>query len=369
MMVVLRIISFAAITSAVSVLGQNLPAASAGDTTQPVLLKRSAAPPAAAVPVNKYPFQALSQKLGASGGFAGTPVPLVAPPSEAVVRNTEGDVPATYVAKTDVALSQTASEAVAMSKRLIGETNSPAPSEDGRVIYTYGVGLPTVVCAPFRVCSLELQPGEKIAGEPEIGDTVRWEVKPVTSGTGNAEIAVLVIKPKLPGLDTTMIVTTDRRTYYVRLVSKPEEFVARTAFAYTDDEHIQWKLFLEEQQKEQREHKVATEIATTSTQAIDKLYFDYQIKPGKDSQEIRPDRVMDDGEKTYIQMPVTIAHRELPSLVIQGPSGNEMVNYRVKDNTFVVDRLFDRAALLMGSGKHQHIVRIERKQNLSGEVK
>jgi type IV secretion system protein VirB9 len=64
-------------------------------------------------------------------------------------------------------------------------------------------------------------------------------------------------------------------------------------------------------------------------------------------------------------MPAVAIHRELPALVIQGPTGNEMVNYRVKDNTYIVDRLFDRAALLMGSGKHQEIVKIARKQSLS----
>ena len=66
-----------------------------------------------------------------------------------------------------------------------------------------------------------------------------------------------------------------------------------------------------------------------------------------------PVHVMDDGAKTYIQMPVETIHRELPVLVVRGPSGSEMVNYRVKDNMYIVDRLFDRAALLLGSGKHQ----------------
>jgi len=38
-------------------------------------------------------------------------------------------------------------------------------------------------------------------------------------------------------------------------------------------------------------------------------------------------------------------------LVIEGPAGNEMVNFRVKGTTFVVDRLFVKAALLLGVGK------------------
>jgi type IV secretion system protein VirB9 len=74
---------------------------------------------------------------------------------------------------------------------------------------------------------------------------------------------------------------------------------------------------------------------------------------------------MDDGAKTYIQMPIETIHRELPVLVIKGPTGSEMVNYRVKDNMYIVDRLFDRAALLLGSGKHQTKVELLRKAELS----
>ena len=68
--------------------------------------------------------------------------------------------------------------------------------------------------------------------------------------------------------------------------------------------------------------------------------------------------------KTYIQMPGEAIHRELPVLVVKTPDGSEMVNYRVKDNIYIVDRLFDRAALLLGVGKHQTKVEIVREQEV-----
>src|SRR6266480_3302207 len=73
---------------------------------------------------------------------------------------------------------------------------------------------------------------------------------------------------------------------------------------------------------------------------------------------------MDDGVKTYIQMPQEAIHRELPVLVIKTAVGSEMVNYRVKDNVYIVDRLFDRAALLLGIGKHQSKVEIVRQNEI-----
>jgi len=87
------------------------------------------------------------------------------------------------------------------------------------------------------------------------------------------------------------------------------------------------------------------------------------VKSGADS--IKPVRVLDDGEKTYIEMPSVTAFQELPTLVVEGPAGNEMVNFRVKGTTFVVDRLFVKAALLLGVGKHQELVEIQRKDALT----
>jgi type IV secretion system protein TrbG len=338
--------------------GQSLPATSQTNPAPTVMTR--VAPPSEAIPsVEKYPFTAM---LKAEQSHRGNQADV--PPITGIASATEDLVPTAFAMK-NVALTPTALDAVALAKLLVNEKNSPTRSADGRVIYIYGVGLPTVVCAPLRVCSLELQAGEHILGEPQIGDSVRWEVTPATTGTDVNAVPVLVLKPKMSGLDTTMLVMTDKRTYYVRLISKPEEFIARTAFSYSDDEHVEWKIFLAEQERVRKERIASSQIATTATAAIDKLYFDYSIKPSKGAAMIMPDRVMDDGEKTYIQMPAVAVHRELPALVIQGPTGNEMVNYRVKDNTYIVDRLFDRAALLMGSGKYQQIVKIVRKESLS----
>jgi type IV secretory pathway VirB9-like protein len=47
-----------------------------------------------------------------------------------------------------------------------------------------------------------------------------------------------------------------------------------------------------------------------------------------------------------------------------GPDGAEMVNYRVKGDMYIVDRLFNRAALIVGVGKHARKVEITRKTEI-----
>jgi len=275
------------------------------------------------------------------------------------------EVPRSFDPKRDVALNATGTEAILLSREWAESRNVPVPGKDGRVVYPYGGGLPVVVCAPLHVCILELEPGEKIVGEPHIGDSIRWEISPSVSGSGPDATPLIIIKPQIAGLDTTMVVPTDRRAYYIRLESKPNEYIARVAFSYPEDTNQKWQEYLVKQREtEQQEKAAADRVAELPNTALENMYWNYEIKGGDAS--TRPIHVMDDGAKTYIQMPTETIHRELPVLVVKGPNGSEMVNYRVKDNMYIVDCLFDRAALLLGSGKHQTKVDLIRKAEVSG---
>lgn len=266
-------------------------------------------------------------------------------------------IPPDFKPKTDVQLSKTAQDAVQMSEKWMAEHNQPLAGEDGRVLYSYGAGLPTVVCAPLRVCIIELQAGEKLAGEPQIGDSVRWIVSPAMFGHGDSATALIVLKPQVAGLDTNLLITTDRRAYYLRLQSKPEDYVARVAFSYPEDENAKWQ----EQIAKQKQQEQKSTIVESPKNPADSLCFDYRIKAKSDA--IKPLRVFDDGHKTFIQISGETQTREAPVLVVIGADGKqEMVNYRVKGDMYIVDRLFDRAEMILGTGKKAQKVEIERER-------
>jgi type IV secretion system protein TrbG len=286
------------------------------------------------------------------------PLPEAGGPSAAA--HGQPAVPPGYHAPTDVTLSATAQQAVEFSASWRAQQNGAAPGPDGRVLFAFGAGLPSVVCAPLRVCLIELQPGEKLIGEPQIGDSVRWNVAPATYGKGDESTAMLVLKPQMPGLDTNLLITTDRRAYYVRLVSKAEDYVSRVAFVYNDDDGgKKWKEHFAEQKREELVTARDAQAQPGLLLAVEHLHFDYQIKGGDEN--IRPQRVFDDGSKTYIQMSANVANREAPVLVVVGPDGKgEVVNYRMRDQMYIVDRLFERAQLVLGSGKKAQKVEISR---------
>jgi len=314
-------------------------------------------PPASVPPLlQQYDFGAQVKELQNSGGTPGSPAkPKFVSPS-APGSSQPSHVPKEFHPK-DVPLGQNEQEAIKVSERWRGEGTPPAAGPDGRVLYSYGSGLPTVVCAPLRVCIIELQSGEKIVGEPQIGDSVRWIISPAMYGMGEQATSIIVLKPQSPGLDTNLLITTDRRAYYLRLISKSEEYVARIAFAYPEDDNAaKWQQQMAAQRAQEKLERRSTDVPPALF-AAEKLNFNYRVTGGNDS--IRPRRVFDDGAKTYIQMPAEIQHREVPVLLVIGNDGKgEMTNYRVKDQTYIVDRLFDRANLVLGSGKKAQKVEI-----------
>ncbi len=326
----------------------------------PVKTKRVPSTDNAPPLLQQYNFGAQLKTLEDPAGGPGEVTPQLAAPGapRGVTGAPHPEVPKDYRPKSDIALTPTALEAVRVSASWQAEKNAPSSGPDGRVMYSYGAGLPTVVCAPLRVCMIELQAGEKIIGEPHIGDSIRWIVSPAIYGTGDRATPVIVLKPQTPGLDTNLLITTDRRAYYLRLISKPQDYVARVAFAYPEDDTRKWQQEIAAQQADAKQERHASEVPPAMI-FVEQMNFNYTIRGG--DVHIRPVRVFDDGAKTYIQMPADLQHREAPVLLVVGSDGKgEMMNYRVKDQTYIVDRLFDRANLVLGSGKKAQKVEILR---------
>lgn len=240
-----------------------------------------------------------------------------------------------------------AAHAVGQSKEWLTAENKPTVGDDGRVMFTFGAGLPVVVCAPLRVCVIELQAGERVNKEVQLGDSVRWIVTPAESGSGKTAQTLVVIKPKEVGLDTNLVIPTDKRNYYIRLVSRPTDYVARVAFNYPEEARAAWEVYAAKR-GELAKAEVAPDMAAMS---IERLKFDYSME-GEAS--FRPVRVLDNGEKTYIQLPPTAKADEIPVLVVLNTEGKEqLVNSRFINGWYEVDRLFDRAALILGVGSEQ----------------
>jgi len=251
----------------------------------------------------------------------------------------------------------------------------PTSGADGKVVYIFGQGMPVLVCAPLRVCAIELQAGEHLESQPQIGDSRRWEITPVLSGSGLDETPLLIVKPIEAGLETDLIVSTDRRTYVFRLISDPTRYVSRLAFQYPGEDATKWAAFQVRQDAAKRDAEAVAEqahekdkragVVPLAENALDNLYFDYKLSGDA---AYRPQQVLDDGQHTYLIYPNDGRFRELPTLLIQVNGKSELVNFRVDGSRYIVDRLFDKAILVVGVGKKQTRVTITRATPYSGST-
>ncbi len=247
-----------------------------------------------------------------------------------------------------VPLSRRERDALDLSRDWAGRGPAPVLSHSGKLVYVHGASLPTILASPMQVCDVELQAGEKV-NEVIVGDSARWMVETGTSG----ETTHLFIKPVDAGLETTAVVTTDRRVYHLRLVSRRSGHTPYVGFLYADA----MKLRLAEK-KNAREQEIRRNTATIEGKEVDisGLNFNFEVK-GKASW--KPERVFDDGRQIYIHLPRKAT--EMPVLLAKKNGENVLVNYRVNGRTLVVDGLFDDISLLLGVGSRQEEVRIVRK--------
>lgn len=216
-------------------------------------------------------------------------------------------------------------------------------------VYPYTDGaLYQLYAAPERVSDIMLQPGEKLVAV-SAGDTVRWTVGDTTSGTGSDQQVHVLVKPFASNLKTNLVITTDRRAYHIQLESTVKTSMAALSWTYPQEQ-------LTILRRQNADAEAAQPIA--SNLALDKIRFRYEVSG--DSPSWRPLRAFDDGQKVYIELPRGIGQGEAPPLFLVGADGgNELVNYHMRGNYYIVDRLFNVAELRLGSDPQQ-VVRVAR---------
>ena len=217
-------------------------------------------------------------------------------------------------------------------------------------VYPYTKGaLYQVYAAVNQVSDIALEAGEKLVSV-SAGDTVRWVVGDTTSGDGAALQVHILVKPIAPDLTTNIVITTDRRSYYLELHATAETYMASVSWTYP-------QAALTALKGQATEFRDRTEVAGGIGLDIEALQFRYRIEG---EAPWKPVRVFDDGAKVFIQFPSGLKQGEAPPLFVIGPDGKPaLVNYRVKGALYIVDRLFAAAELRLGTAPQQ-VVRIVR---------
>ena len=209
--------------------------------------------------------------------------------------------------------------------------------------------------APMRITALSLEPGEKIISKAA-GDTERWMIGDTTSGEAETVQTHLLIKPYRAGLATNMVVTTNRRVYLLALKASGESEAFNAA--------VSWTHPLPQAPISQVAVGPAETLPKPGTPApILKAHGPEacRIRTGWRKPDWTPVSVHDDGRQTFITFPESLGTTEAPPLFVMNEQGEaQLTNWRKQGNSYVVDRLFQKAELRLG-GERPQIVKIERR--------
>ena len=229
-------------------------------------------------------------------------------------------------------------------------------ADNGRVIFPFGETLHTVVCAPLRQCDIQLQAGEKVMNV-KVGDKVRWKIEGARSGPEGKETVHIVVKPTQTGLATSLIITTDRRAYYLLLKSTRKQWMPAVAFTYPEESEAQIAAFLAEEQKRAQRKALRQMSVEGASLSVDDLDFAYEIDG---EAPWKPTRVFSDGSHTYVDLPKSATTEDSPVLLVRNDDGVRVVNYRVHGRRYIVDGVFRHIELIAGVGDSQQKVTIKR---------
>lgn len=271
--------------------------------------------------------------------------------------------------------------------------------KSGLVTFAYGSGIPTVVCALLELTDLAFEKGESILSV-QLGDSVRWNIESAISGSANDSVEHLIVKPLEAGLKTSMLITTDRRTYHIRLKSTEADFMPAVVFSYPnslklpskkhygDDSYLQYTSNYDSNEDHndysetnsslknyssvqnvsyERNSRPALNVAATYNDSTQRRNYNYSVDGDS---KIIPQNVYDDGKRTFIVMNNPINSSYLPvlqeisseSFLFFGEDKTNTINFTYFDNTFVVDGIYSHLRLISKNGEEKQsadVVRLE----------
>ena len=212
--------------------------------------------------------------------------------------------------------------------------------ENSMVVFQYAPNqLYKIYCRVGYLTDLALKKDEKITFVGG-GDTSAWAVEKATING----VAHLYIKPTVDTNTTNMIIATNKRSYQI---------ILNTSDWYNP--MVTWSYGLEENAEINRqsgEENTLNRINGT----VETLNFEYKIS-GESS--YKPVTVFDDGEKTFLKFEKL--PKRLPSLFLKesGKKDIQLANYKISDNSYILDRIADEIELRISD---KEIIKIKRKR-------
>jgi type IV secretion system protein TrbG len=222
---------------------------------------------------------------------------------------------------------------------------------DGTILYPYGLAQVNLITKRMMYSKIILQEGEKIMSAAA-GDTTRWNILPDYIGDTDSYTPVVLVKPFMGGLQTSLSIITNKRDYDIIIQSvNSGDYMPRIGFYYPQEKADAIDVGLPPD-------KIENNDSNQPKINIENIKYDYRIK-GDRGLSWYPTSVFEDGKKVFIRMSDQVDSSQLPVFMMIDRSGQtEVVNYRYFKPYYVVDTIFNQGALILKTDKYKRFIRI-----------
>jgi type IV secretion system protein VirB9 len=183
-----------------------------------------------------------------------------------------------------------------------------------------------ILTRPKAVTHLQMRPDERVK-LAVAGDTANFTV--VVSADRNN----VLIRPKYEGLNTSLTLITNERSYPIMLRSTPEatgKWYQRVTWNFQDLVIAELSAAEASAEKERRPAEPsadqAGQVASCIAIPLERLHMNYTFVGDA---EFRPTHVLDDGTRTYIRFPENL--QNLPAVFAVADAEAKIVNFSIDD--------------------------------------
>lgn len=220
---------------------------------------------------------------------------------------------------------------------------SPSKWTHGTMYYDFDPDFTyEIYCQPYRVTDVQLEPGEQVIEMPFLSESKVWEIGAGVSRVGGVDTQHFFLKPAYSGLETSFIIITDKRVYHLMLKSFKDVYMTQVKWEYPNTMPFTLNSDV---------LNGTVNRLTKETLSVDPAFlsFDYKMTYSVFKKPYwLPQRVYDDGKRTYIVMDETVLHMTSPVLFNKR---NERINYSVNKNLIIVNELIEKITLRVGKEK------------------
>lgn len=200
-------------------------------------------------------------------------------------------------------------------------------------------------CQTYHSTLIQFEPGEKLIEVPYLSETEVWRISRGVGNTQGERTEFLMIKPDYSGLESTLIVITDRRVYQMEIKSFKDHYMPTVKWIYPRQIEN-----LESLISEKKENSIAQSIMNISVEDMEYVSFDYSIsyKWFRKKPVWKPVQVYDNGKFTYIILDKKCLHTEMPAVFI---NKKQITNSEYHKNVIVINQLIKKVTLRLGKDK------------------